>query len=79
MPGALKALAAAETSAAEILCRHQAGDWGELSEDDCQLNNEALRHGERILSAYRLATGTRLWVITEADRTSTCILLPEEY
>jgi hypothetical protein len=43
------------------------------------MNGLAVTHGERILSAYALSDGTRIWVITEADRSSTCILLPEEY
>ena len=78
-PGALRALAAANTTGSELLERHRAGDWGELSKEDMQSNETALRDGERILSAYRLSDGTKIWIITEADRSSTCILLPDEY
>ena len=78
-PGALTALAEANTLASEFLQRHQSGDWGELSKEDAQRNEAALRDGERIFSAYRLRDGTKIWVITEADRSSTCILLPHEY
>jgi hypothetical protein len=59
--------------------RHQAGDWGELGEEDIQTNNRALEAGGRILSAYVSATGTRFWIITEADRSATTVLLPEDY
>lgn len=78
-PGALEALQAAGQSPAEFLARHQIGDWGEVDAEDRRANDEALIQGERLLSAYRTATNTRLWVITEADRSSTCVLLPEEY
>ncbi len=59
--------------------RHQAGDWGELPEEDREANNQALIVGTRILSAYRSAKGLKFWIITEADRRSTTILLPEDY
>lgn len=52
---------------------------GELGPDDCEANETAMKYGLRILSAYRLSDGTKIWVITEADRVSTCILLPDEY
>jgi hypothetical protein len=61
------------------LARHAAGDWGDLDEPDRRMNELALRHDERILSAYALTDGTRIYVITEADRSVTTILLPEEY
>ena len=64
---------------ATFLARHQAGDWGDLDEHDLDENKRSLDRGLRLLSAYTLSDGTRLWVITEADRSSTCILLPEEY
>ena len=63
----------------DLLRRHQAGDWGEICPDDRQVNEDALLYGNRILSAYSLADGTKLWIITEADRSVTTILLPEEY
>ena len=61
------------------LRRHLSGDWGELGEEDWKTNEGALRCGERLLSAYNSASGQRFWIITEADRTSTTALLPEEY
>ena len=61
------------------LTRHRTGDWGEVPPEDARANDRALRCGERLLSAYRSAVGTRFWILTEADRSSTCVLLPEEY
>ena len=55
------------------------GDDGELSESDRQANEHALKHGLRVLSAYTLRTGEKIWIITEADRSSTTVLLPEDY
>jgi len=78
-PAALAALSAAGQSPKEFVERHVSGDWGELDEEDRQENESSLKEGLRILSAYRLSDGTRVWIITEADRSSTCILLPEEY
>jgi hypothetical protein len=78
-PGALEALERNHEAALTFFVRHQAGDWGDLDTVDRTENNRALIHGDRILSAYRLPDGTRIWVITEADRSSSCILLPEEY
>jgi hypothetical protein len=78
-PGALEALGRAGQSPADFLARHAAGDWGDVDATDGNLNDAAVRDGERILSAYRTKAGERIWIITEADRSSTCILLPEEY
>ena len=78
-PGALRTLEEAGQSPAYFLERHLAGDWGEVDAEDWRANDEALVHGERLLSAYRTLTQIRLWCITEADRSSTCLLLPEEY
>ncbi len=78
-PGAAAILANAEVDAREIIERHQSGDWGVLVPDDCTLNDEAVRCGDRILSAYKLGEGQRLWIITEADRSATTLLLPSEY
>jgi hypothetical protein len=64
---------------AEFVRRHARGDWGELGVEDWRANDQALRDGSRLLSAYRLPTGVRVWVITEWDRSSTTILLPEDY
>lgn len=63
----------------EFLHRHTHGDWGDLAPSDQAANDHAVSHSERLLSAYRLKDGTKIWVITEADRSSTCALLPEEY
>ena len=64
----------------DCLKRHQAGDWGDLSEDDCLMNDRALSkdYPDRILSAYHIGE-TKIWIITEWDRSSTTVLLPEEY
>jgi hypothetical protein len=83
-PGALSAIHESGQAPAEFLSRHAAGDWGDVGEDDKQLNTDALQDGSRILSAYRTAKGARLWIITEAaddtgQRPATTILLPEEY
>ena len=61
-----------------LVKRHQRGDWGNLGPDDARANLEALAHGTRTLSAYELPSG-KLWVITEADRSITTVLTPEEY
>jgi len=61
-----------------LLKRHAAGDWGQLDESDVQANVHAIQHDLRILSAYKLH-GEKFYVITEADRSSTCILLASEY
>jgi hypothetical protein len=77
--GALNALGRAERDAWELLNRHVTGDWGELDEEDRQENERALKDDCRLFSAYKLPEGTKIYIITEADRSSTCILLPEEY
>ena len=78
-PGALAALASAGQSPREFITRHVLGDWGELCDEDRGANEAALESGLRLLSAYTTSDGTRIWVITEADRSSTCLLLPDEY
>ena len=78
-PGAIEVLRASGHSAWVFLARHLRGDWGELSAEDKRLNDEAVKDGGRILSSYTAATGTKLWVITEADRSATTLLLPDEY
>ena len=62
-----------------LLRRHHCGDWGDLDDDDRRANEAALTHGDRILSHYCLAGGVRIYIITEHDRSSTCIMLREEY
>src|SRR5438309_11459696 len=64
---------------AEFIKKHSSGDWGELDAEDVQENEFSLEHGLRLLSCYRLADGEKLWIITEADRSCTTLLLPEEY
>ena len=61
------------------IVRHATGDWGELCEDDWAENQTALQLGYRLLSGYRSSKGIRFWIITEADRSVTTVLLPEEY
>ncbi len=78
-PGALRALEEAEQTHNEFLDRHIAGDWGELDEEDKQANNFSVRNELRILSAYTTTAGEKLWIITEADRSVTTLLLPSEY
>ena len=78
-PGALAALGEAKQSPAEFLARHKAGDWVEMCDEDRQQNELSLQQGSRVFSAYHTVAGARLWVITEADRSSTTILLPSEY
>jgi hypothetical protein len=81
---AIRAMQRAGASPWPMLSRHVAGDWGDLSHEDKHLNDEAVTDGSRILSAYHLADGTKLWVITEAEddhgqRAATTILTPDEY
>ena len=61
------------------LLRHVAGDWGDLEEPDRQENEKALLNGFRLLSSYRANAGIKFWIITEADRYITTVLLPEDY
>lgn len=61
------------------LKRHSSGDWGELCKEDKMLNDEALLTQQRLLSSYMSSTGTKFWIITEADRSITTVLLPEDY
>lgn len=78
-PGARDALLAAGQLPAEFLARHECGDWGEVGEEDRAENELSVEERLRLMSVYRLATKDRIWIITEADRSSTTILLPEEY
>jgi hypothetical protein len=78
-PGALEVLGRLEVSPSELLERHASGDWGEVPSEDARENEFALERGFRVMSNYLLSGGIRVWVITEADRSSTCILLPSEY
>ena len=78
-PGAMEALRESGETASSYIKRHLEGDWGTVDVHDRAANELALIHGARLLSAYVLRSGTRIWVITEADRSSTCVLLPDEY
>ncbi|WP_230949456.1 hypothetical protein [Burkholderia stagnalis] len=60
------------------LNRHACGDWGDLTPNDTETNRLAVIHGARIFSSYEIA-GKRVWIITEADRSSTTLLFPSEY
>lgn len=61
------------------LSRHRRGNWGELNDKDKEMNQQALENGNRIFSTYRDRKGTKFWIITEADRSVTTVLFPEEY
>jgi hypothetical protein len=78
-PGALHVLGQCHVDPQVLLSRHQAGDWGELSPADRDENELSVKQGFRILSNYPVGADERLWVITEADRSVTTILLPSEY
>lgn len=78
-PGAEEALQIAGQTATEFLRRHMSGDWGDLSDEDVKENEFSLKEGLRLLSAYQTGKGQKLWIITEADRSATTILLPSEY
>jgi hypothetical protein len=78
-PGALAALRDAGQSPTDFLGRHAKGDWGDIDGHDIKENEIALHDGGRLLSSYQTIKGEMIWVITEADRSSTCLLLPSEY
>jgi hypothetical protein len=61
-----------------LIQRHAAGDWGELDTEDVSSNVQAIQHDLRIFSSY-IVGDSRVWCITEADRSSTCLLLPSDY
>ncbi len=77
--GAIEALMRNKTDDRPLVKRHQSGDWGDVGADDVRENVCALVQGLQIMSAYTLQDGTRLLIITEADRSATTILLPQEY
>ena len=78
-PGALAALEKTGQSAMDFLSRHVRGDWGDLPNEDKDENRASLEKGFRLLSSYRTTSGDKIWVITEADRSVTTLLLPDEY
>jgi hypothetical protein len=77
-PGALALLEQTNRSL-EFLSRHLRGDWGDLCQEDKTENELSLKYGFRLLSGYQVTKTEKLWVITEADRSVTTLLLPEEY
>ena len=78
-PGALALLEKAQESPSKFLSRHLRGEWGELCQDDKTENELSLKHGFRLLSSYPVTETDTLWIITEADRSVTTLLLPAEY
>jgi hypothetical protein len=78
-PAALAAIARSGESAAVFFRRHAAGDWGDVCVDDKKLNDDAVAAGERILSSYLTKKGEKIWIITEADRSVSTLLLPDDY
>ncbi len=78
-PGALNLLVVARQDPGKLLERHQSGDWGDVPPEDARENRRSVRHGRRILSSYQVgSSASRIWIITEADRSSTCLLLPND-
>ena len=77
-PGALAALAAASVTPMALLARHAAGDWGDVPPEDAAENELSLARGLRVLSSYPVGDD-RVWIITEADRSATTLLLPSKY
>ncbi|MCC9602862.1 hypothetical protein LOC67_20115 [Stieleria sp. JC731] len=78
-PGALELLEKHNLNALHFIQKHVTGSFGEICDEDREANNEAIWNGERILSSYKINETDKIWIITEADRSSTCLLLPEEY
>jgi len=78
-PGALEALERAGDLPEQFLGRHERGDWGDVCEEDWAENDFSVSRHLRIFSSYTLSDGTKLWIITEADRSATTLLLPSEY
>lgn len=78
-PGVLDALGRASQSPVEFLDKHQRGEWGDVDASDAEANRTALRKGDRIFSNFQTRLGETIWIITEGDRSSTCLLLPSEY
>jgi hypothetical protein len=79
-PGALALLEQANKTPLEFVSRHLRGDWGDdLCQDDKTENELSLKQGFRLLSSYKVTESEKLWIITEADRSVTTLLLPSEY
>ena len=79
-PGAMSLLEETETHPDELLSRHQTGDWGDVDDHDRGVNFQSVEYGMRIMSVYRVGDRNEvIWVITEANRSATTLLLPDEY
>jgi hypothetical protein len=78
-PAALEAMQEAEVNPSDLLKRHVTGDFDDICDEDDGLNDIAIKEGTRILSVYKLTNQLTIWIITEADRSSTCLLLQDEY
>lgn len=78
-PAAMDLMEQMSLSPLEFIVRHVFGDWGQVCQDDRDANQAALQNGTRLLSAYEVPNGQRLWVLTEADRSVTTLLLPSDY
>lgn len=78
-PDALDAMTQLNIAPLDLIHRHVTGDWGDLGVDDQQQNLLAIRSGLRIFSSYKLSASMKIWIITEADRSSTTLLLADEY
>ena len=78
-PEVLIAMERSGDTPADFLRRHECQDWGNVESDDWARNDDALRDGSRIVSAYCLKDGTTIWIVTEADRSVSTILLPDDY
>ena len=78
-PGALRLLEETSKSPLEFLSRHLRGDWGDLCQEDKMENELSLKRGFRLMSSYPITDTAKLWIITEADRSVTTLLLPEDY
>jgi hypothetical protein len=78
-PGALHVMTELDIVPLDLIHRHVTGDWGDLGAEDQQQNRLSIRSGMRIFSSYKISAAMKIWIITEADRSSTTLLLPDEY
>lgn len=78
-PGALSTMAQLDISPLDLIYKHITGDWSDMSAEDQEQNLHAIRSGMRVFSSYKIGATTKIWIITEADRSSTTLLLPSEY
>lgn len=78
-PGALAAMTEMGIAPLALIYRHVTGDWGDLGAEDQQQNLLAIRSGPHIFSSYKIGASVKIWIITEADRSSTTLLMLDEY